>query len=810
MEQLVYDLRYALRGLRRSPAFTAIVILTLGLGIGVNTALFSVVQAVLLRALPYPEPDRLVRAWSAWPERGNRTGTVSPQDLEDWRRRNKAFEQLAAFPALGLSDRVLTGGEQPESLATSLVTEGFFETLGVRPLLGRTLQPQDQEEGRNRVVVLSHRFWQTRLGGDPAVVGTTLRLDGELYAVLGVMPSGFGFPDPAAEMWAPLSLIPESGVPRRRDVRWLSVIGRLKPGVTPQQAQAELTSLALALEQEYPDSNEGVRAATVSTLHAQMVGDVRPGLLGLFAAVGLVLLISCANVANLLLVRSEGRRREIAVRQALGAGRWDLGRQVLTESLVLALLGGAAGLVLAAWGGGAVLALAPGDIPRLHEAQLDPAVLAFTLGVSGLTGVLFGFAPLLRAGSLDLAGALKEEGLATTAGRGARRLRGALVVAQVALVAVLAVGAGLTLRSLARLQRVDPGFDPQGVLCLGVHAPDYKYPESEQIAALYEALRERLASVPGVLSVAAVRPLALGAGNFGGERIGLWPAGTPEPTADDMPTADLRFVTPGSFRTLGIPLLQGRDLGPQDRRDAPLAVVANASLARRFWPEGEAVGGRLRIGRGEALVVGVAGDVRQTRLDAEPFPAVYAAHAQATRRGMTVVVRTAVPPLDLLGALQRAVWEVDPDQPITDIASMQAVVADALGPPRFATQLLGFFAGLALVLAGIGIYGVLSYTVSQRTQEIGIRMALGAGRSEVLRLVVGQGLGLALSGVALGLIAAAGLSRWLASLLFEVRPLDPPTFAGVAVGLLGAAVLASLVPARRATRLDPVAALRHG
>ena len=484
-------------------------------------------------------------------------------------------------------------------------------------------------------------------------------------------------------------------------------------------------------------------------------------------------------------------------------------RQLLTESVVLALLGGVLGLGLAVWGTSAAVALAPGDIPRLDEAAVGPQVLAFTLGVSVLTGLLFGLAPLLRTGSMDVFGTLKEEGLATTAGRGAMRLRSGLVVAQVALVAVLAVGTGLMVRSLIRLQDVNLGFDPKNVVCLGVHAPDYKYPESAEIAALYQALQEQIAAVPGVRAVAAVRPLPLAEGWFGGESVDVWPAEVAEPPREQRTSADVRFVTPGSFRALGIPLLQGRDLGPQDSKDAPPVAVVNEALARRLWPDRPAVGQRLSVGHGAVPVVGVVGDVRQTRIDGEPAPALYASHAQMTRRGMTLVVRTESSPLDMVGALRQAVWRVDPDQPITDIRSMQSVVQDSLGSVRFTTGLLGLFAGLALVLASIGIYGVLTYTVNQRTHEIGIRMALGAGRRDLLGLVVGQGVRLAILGVALGVLASAVLTRLLAGVLYEVRPLDPPTFLAVAGGLILVATVASLVPAHRATRLDPVASLRH-
>jgi predicted permease len=809
MEASLKDLRYAVRTLARRPAFSAIVIVTLALGIGANAAIFSVVHAVLLRPLPYPDPGRLVRLWSAFPADGNELETTSPLDLDDWKQQNTVFENLTGVPNVRLSGFVLTGNTEPQEISSTFVSKGFFETFGMPAAMGRTLDEADHLDGANRIVVLSHGSWQRRFGADPAIVGHTITLNDEPFIVAGVMGPNFEYPTAETEIWAPLSLIPESGVPRHRFVRWLQVVARLKKGISIEQARSEMNTIAVRLAEEYPESNERLTAVTIRPLHEVIVGDVRTAMLTVFGAVGFVLLIVCANVANLVLARSEGRTREIAIRAAIGAGRGRIARQLLTESLVLALAGGAAGLAVAAWGIRALIALAPAEVPRLAGVGLDPTVIGFTAFVSLATGMLFGLAPALRIAGSDLQDSLKEGAPGAVGFGGGRNLRSLLVILEVALVVVLAIGAGLLMRSYSRLMNVDPGFNSENLLTMGIAAHTYKYPDRPEYTRFFRNVLERLESVPGVQSVGMIRPFPLRGDTFEGEGFSFTIDGQPPPQKGDEPEAVLRFTGPGYFRTMAIPLLAGRDFTEDDDRDAPLVLIINRAAAERYWSGKDPVGQSILAGRSKATIIGVVGNIRQIELGVEPSPAVYGTYTQTARVGMTFVVKTRGEPLGMIGSIQRAVWEVNRDQPIMQIATMEQVVHESVAQHRFAMALLTLFAALALVLAAVGIYGVISFTVSRQTRETGIRMALGAEPLDVLRCVVTHGMAMSIAGIGLGIVTALVATRFMASLLFQVTANDPITF--VTVALLSAAVAfaAALVPALRACRTDPLVALRY-
>ena len=795
------DLRYAVRSLVRNPGFAGIVILTLAVGIGANTAIFSVVSAVLLRALPYSEPHRLVRVWSAYPERDSRFGTVSPLDLDDWRAESRTFQALAGYPSIRVNGYVLSDGDAPEELDTVFVTEDFFEVFGVGPVLGRTFVPDDHEDGNNQVAVLAHGTWRRRFGGDPEIVGRVLVLNNQPYTVVGVMPEQFGYPAAGAALWVPTSLIPETGIPRARFVRWLSVVGRLAPGVSIEQANAELATITGRLATSYPDSNEGLTAATLRPLNDELVGDVRGAMLMIFVAVGMVLLIACVNVANLVLARAESRTREIAVRAALGAGRGRLARQLLVESVLLAAIGGLAGVALAGWGLPVLIALAPGDIPRLSTVRLDAPVLAFTAAISLLAGVIFGLVPVWRFRAGRLYQPLKDAARGSTAS--GTRVRDILVVGQMALVVVVAAGAGLLVRSYDALVRVEPGFDSANVLTLRVAAR-----ATDGYVRFFQEAVENIRSLPGVDAAGLVRPLPLAGDTFRGESIGFTIPGRPVPADDEEPEAFLRFIGPGYFETLGIPFHAGRDFTARDHDDAPMVFIASRAFAERYFEGEDVTDEAIQVFDGQtARIVGMVGDVRQMSLSEEPQPVLYAAHTQIARVGMTIVVRTSVAPESLVGPIQRQIWQLRPNQPINDVASMETIVQRSVAQPRFSMTLMSLFAGLAMVLAAVGIYGVVSYMVSQRSREIGVRMALGATREDVARLVLGQSLRWTVVGLALGMAAALVASRFVGSLLYGIGATDPVAFASAAVALLVIGAIASLIPARRASRTDPIAAL---
>ncbi len=820
MTGLVQDLGYAARTLGRRPAFTAMVIAVLALGIGANAAIFSVVDAVLLRPLPFPEPERLVEVHLATPD-GDPRGPVSAVDFEDWRETNHVFESIALVNTVsrGLT---LTGGPEPEQLPTAYVHPAFFSTLGVPPALGRPLRLDENEPGRNRVAVISQRLWLRGFGGDASILERTVTLDGQPFTVAGVMPASFRFPDPAIDVWAPESLIDAARAPRRRDNRFQRVVARLDRGVPLKTARAEMGTIAARLVAQYPDTNTGRSSVTLVPLRDSVVGEsVRSSLLILFGAVVLVLLIACANVGNLLLERALARRHEIAVRLALGAGPVRIVRQMLAESVLLAGAGGALGLAVGAWSIAPLLNLARRFLPAQNDIVVDARVLGFTLLASLVSALVFGAVPAIGLSRTAPMLILRDDSKSATAGPRGRRLRGFLVVAETALAFVLVVGAALMVTSFARLRAVDPGFDPKGVLTVSLNASSSRYPERAHYLAYYREVLSRVREIPGVESAASTRNLPL---------VGVpeeWPvvAGDAAPLpAGSEPVVPVHQVSPEYLHAMRIPLLEGRDFTAQDIETSPAVVIVSRSFARRFWPAGSsgagsavagsAVGRTLRFGDETATVVGVCGDVRQTRLDAAGESAVYVPQAQNPRRGFTLVIRTRgdprapTDPLALAPAVRGVLRGIDPEHPILRIAAMEEVLGDSVSQPRLMSSLLTVFGGLALGLAMLGVYGVVSYGVSLRTREFGVRMALGARPRNVLAIVLRQGAVLALAGVAIGTAAALALTRLLSAHLYEVGATDATTFVAVAALLFGTSLVACYLPARRATSVNPLAALR--
>jgi len=794
------DLKHGFRVLRASPGFTAVAVLSLALGIGANTMIFSVVNAVLLRPLPFPDSAHLVRLGET---HANYKGNFTYASFHDLGDETESLENIAA--ARFWSDNITDGGE-PEQVSIMLVSANFFPALGIRPQLGRTFLPEEDKPDRDNVVVLSHALWQRRYGGDPNLIGKTIKFASRELTVLGVMPSGFQSNilfSGQYDLWAPLSA---SGSLRdNRRSHLLAVIARLKPRATIAQAEAELAALASGIEQRNPGVDDPDLGVTVVGLQERLVAPMRPALLMLLCAVGCVLLIACANVANLLLARSAAREREMAIRLALGASRWRIARQLLTESALLGLAGGAAGLLMAVWGVDSITALAPGNLPRIDEVRIDGRVLGFTLVTSLLTGILFGLAPALQLPRLSIHEVVKDGGRGST-GTGRRWLRHFLVVSEVAVALVLLIGAGLLINSFWRLQQVDRGFDARNVLTLNLTLSRYSTPE-QQVAFLRQAL-ERVAQAPGAGAVGLTSTLPL----QGGPATEFVIEGRPPLAVGDDPSADIRIVDPNYFQAMGIPLRAGRPFSETDSTGAPKVMVINENMARRFWPDEDPIGKRVTMKDwGPPLtgeVVGVVGDVRSGSLDSEMRPMIYWAYPQFPIIFNSIVVRTEGNPLNIIGAVKSQIWSVDPKQPVASVATMEQVLASSVAPRRFNMVLIGVFAAVALALAAVGIYGVISYTVSQRTHEIGIRVALGAQGSDVLKIVVGQGMTLALLGVALGLAAAGALTRLMSSLLFGVSATDAPTFVVIAILLTAVAFVACALPARRATKVDPMVALR--
>jgi putative ABC transport system permease protein len=801
MDTVLQDLRYAFRTLGKNPGFAAVAVLALALGIGANTAIFSVVNAVLLRPLPFPDPDRLMMVLSSNPGKGYPENPVSPPDFLDWRAQNRAFEGMAAFDPSAFN---LNEGTEPERIPGARVSASFLGLVGVKPILGRDFLEEEDRDGAEPVVLIAHGLWIRRFGSDSGIVGRTILLNGRRRTVVGVLPQGYAFPN-HSEVWTPIAFDHDDLT--GRGGHYLKVLARLRPGVTIAAAQADMDSIAERLRRQYPDSNTGW-GTLVAPLNEMMVGGVRPALLVLIGAVGFVLLIACANVANLLLARATERQKEVAIRLALGAGRARLVRQFLTESAVLGLLGGLIGLLLALWGTDLLVAAGGENLPRFREVSVDGRVLLFTLGLSLLTGIIFGVIPALQASRPDLNETLKEGGRGGTVGRARHRLRGALAVGEIALALVLLIGAGLMLKSFLRLVSVDPGFRPEHLLTLNVSLPQAEYPDGTRQSVFLRESLQKLSALPGVEAAAAATTLPLSGDlisyTFSVDgRSGQSPA--------ERSSALYDGVSPAYFRAMGIRVLKGRSPQETDVVGGARVVVVNEAFARRVFPGEDPIGRRIGIDDGPQAwreIVGVVADVKQTSLDGETRQHMYEPLSQAPSPWLSFVLRTTVEPAGLAAAARRAILEIDHRQPIADVKTAETLVAESVTQPRLAMILLSVFAGTALLLAGMGTYGVIAYSVGQRTHEFGIRMALGAGRGEVLRLVVRQGLLLACIGVLLGLVAAAGATRLLGGLLFGVSPTDPITYAGVALLLIGVALVACLVPARRATLVDPISALR--
>jgi len=816
MGNLWHDLRYGARMLFKNKGFAAVAIIALALGIGANTAIFSVVNAVLLRPLPFKSSERLVALRQTSTQRKDDLDFASYPNFTDWRTQNKVFEQLAVFRNI---NRTLTGADQPVRLQSSIVSANLFQLLGATPGLGRAFLPEEDMPGANSyAVILSHGLWQRRFGSDPKVLGRNLTLSGKSYTIVGVMPDGFQFPVQAepTELWITVALDAETpvggGLPNtaQRGVGIYQVIGRLKPNVTLEQAQTEMNLIARNLETQYPNTNTHQGVKIIPQLEL-LVGKIRTALLILFGAVGFVLLISCANVANLLLARATTRHKEMAIRAALGASRWRVVRQLLTESVLLGLAGGALGLLLAMWGTDLLIALSPKGLPRLNEIGLDGRVLGFTMFVSLLTGAIFGLAPALHASKLDLTESLKEGGRSGATGARGNRVRNLLIVSEVALALMLLIGAGLLARSFLRLQRANPGFNAEHVLALKISLPSAKYSEPQE-AMFFKQLLARVKTLPGVADAGIVWPLPLG-----GDQMEISFEVAERPVAEgERPSSEYRSISPDYFHTMSIPLLKGRDFTTRDDMNAPGVVIVNETLARQIFPGEDPIGKRIKpgisVGKDQAVmreIVGVVGDVKHQSLSSEAGAEVYVPHAQVPFSGMALVARTAVDPQSLAATMRNEVSKLDKDIPVYNIRTLDDYLAASVAQPRFNTLLLGIFAGVALFLTMIGLYGVISYSVTQRTHEIGIRVALGAQTSDVLKLVVKQGMALALIGVGVGLLAALALTRVLASLLYGVSATDPVTFGGVSLLLVAVALLACLVPARRAMKVDPMIALRY-
>lgn len=799
MMTLWQDLRYGVRMLAKNPAFTFVAMLTLALGIGANSAIFSVVDAVLLRPLKFKDPEQLVRMWETLPQGG--TGTVSPPNLKDWREQNDVLAGIAAFSTPNFN---LQSQDSPERIPGAAVTPEFFDVMGAPPRLGRGFHTGEDQLGNHRVVVLSHELWRRSFGADPQIVGRSIPVNGESFTVVGVMPPGFRYPSRLTELWTPLALT--SAQTANRGSHFLNVIARLKPGVTLEQAQQQMSLIARRIEQQYPDNQTG-RGILLGLLQEVTVRNVRPALLTLLCAVGFVLLIACVNVANLLLARATARRREIGIRLALGAGRWRLARQFLTESLLLAALGGALGLLLAKWGVNVLVAMATQILPRASEVGLDARVIGFTMLLSLLTGVVFGLAPALQSSKVDVQTTLKEGGNAGES-RQSNWLRSLLVVAEVAAAFVLLIGAGLMVKSFLNLQRVEAGLRPENVLTMGVTLPDSKYPTPQSRVPFFQRLLERVSALPGVESAGVVNLLPM---QNWGWNSDFQIEGRPPFPPGKAPLVENRTVTPDYFRAMGIPLVAGRFLTDQDNDKSERVTLINQTFAQRYFPNEDPIGKRINAGVGGWMtIVGVVGDVKQSGLANSVRIEHYAPHAQVQiSNTMSVVVRTLSDPTALAAAIRRETQAIDPAQPVFNIKTMETVIAESVSDRRLNMVLLGVFSGLALLLAVIGIYSVMSYTVTQSTRELGIRMALGAQARDVLKLVVGQGVTLAAVGLVIGLVAAFALTRLMATLLFGVGATDPLTFASVSALLIVVALLACAIPARRATKVDPMVTLRH-
>ena len=809
---MLQDLRFAFRTLLRAPGFTAMAGLTLALGIGATSLMFSVVNAVLLRPLPYPEQSRLTLLFNVRTQTPSAdTIRLTALDFDDYKSRAHSFESLAGYMGKGFT---LSGAGEPELVIGEMVTPEFFRTLGVAPALGRTFGPDEFQPGQENVVVLSDRLWKRRFGGDPASIGSRITLDGKPFTIAGVMPASFEYPGNRYQLWTPLPSPRTAELPPiNRVSHYLEVIGRLKPAVSLEQAQHEVATIASGLASEHSDSNSNM-SARVTPLENVLVRDVETPLRILLAAVGLVVLIACANVTNLLLARASVRSREVAIRQALGAARWRLVRQFLVETLVLYLVGACGALAVASWGIPVLLSFAPDDIPHLGDTSLDLRVLVATMLMSLACALIFGLAPAFHGGKVDPAQALRGGGRTASAARSGQRVRVALVISELALSVVLLIGAGLMLRSLVRLTTVDPGFDADGQLTFSVVMMPRKYPDESSMLSFSERLSSELAAVPGIQHAGFTTHLPLSGQNL---ENGFEVDGYVSANADDIPIAGMRGVSDDYFAALGVRLKAGRVFTTVDRSNSQPVAIVNEAFARRYFGGSNPIGRRLREGGYPAwrLVVGVISDVKHSGPAAEARPEVNLPYSQLTfgflnawARGIYVVARGEMPASTLATSARAVIHSIDPDMSMNQPRALADYASEAISQPRFRTILLSAFAALAIALASVGIFGVLSYFVAQRTREIGIRMALGASSGDILRMVVGRGLLVTASGLAIGLIVAIPLTRSLETLLFEVKPLDAPTIAAVIVGLALVAGVASYLPARRALRIAPITALQ--
>jgi putative ABC transport system permease protein len=804
-------MRYALRTLRRSPGFTAIALLTLALGIGANTAIFSFVSGVLLKPLPYRDPHSIVLVWEK-PPGGHRNG-ISTLNYLDWKNRNTVFESIAAVSFGG--SITLTGTGEPEELQGSRVSAPFFSIFGVRAALGRTFASDEDQPGKSQVVVLSHRLWETRFGADPGILGRTLTLSGKPCIVIGVLPAHGPFDRSWAQLWLPLAFEPRD---MTRDYHWLMSYARMKPGVTLKQSQTAMNSIGARIAEAYPESNKGW-GVTVERFEDQLVGQqLRRSLYVLLAAVGAILLIGCANLANLSLARGTAREREIALRASLGAGRWRLIRQLLTENLLIAMAGGILGLAVG-YGmmRGLTWLMPPYSLPSEAEVSIDLNILLFTLAVSLLTAILFGLAPAIHTTNVDLAASMKEGGRSATSGAGRARLRGALIVSEVALAFVLLTGAGLLINSFFRLQQVDTGFNSTKVITAGLPIPRTRFPQPEPLLRYLRLIRERVGSVPGVRDVAFTNALPM---EGWGDGMPFLIAGRETVDRAHRTSCFYKRVSGSYFSTLQIHLVRGRTFTDRDRQGAPPAIVINEAMAKRYFKNEDPLGKRILIqellygqpGLGPEIaweVVGIVSDEQTGSLGDTKSAGTYVTFDQSPTNDVSIVLRAAIDPETLTPAINRAVHEIDKDQPLSDVKTLDRIKSETVANDRLQTMLLTTFAALALLLAAIGIYGVISYSVTQRIHELGIRAALGASRGGLLVLVIRHGMALALGGLAVGLAGSLALTRLLGSLLFEASPRDPATLTAVAAVLAGVALLACYIPARRAASVDPMVALRY-
>ncbi|HKS42401.1 MAG TPA: ABC transporter permease [Blastocatellia bacterium] len=804
MDTLLQDIRYGFRMLIKTPAFTLVAVAALALGIGANTAIFSVVNSVLLRPLPYKDVDRILTVWESDTKTGKKEDGASPANFLDWRDQNQVFDQLATAEPYG---HTLTGSTEPERFRSWLVSEGFFDILKVAPLYGRTFLPEEHQAGNNRVIIMGEALWRQRFGADPNIVGQSLLLNGQPHTLVGIMPASVEIPS-GRMMWSPMVF--QASHKQDRGSAYFKVIGRLKDGVTREQAQQEMTAIQSRLAEQYPQDNKE-RGVVVVPLAEQMRAQARPALLLLLGAAGFVLLIACANVANLLLARGAERQKEFAIRSALGAVRARLIRQLITESVALALMGGLSGALLARWGVDLVLAFSPGNLPHGAEIGFDGRVLFFAVAMSALTALVFGLAPAIQFSKPDLQQSLKEGGRASADSSARHRLRNALVVSEIALALTLLIGAGLLVRSFARLLQVDPGFAADKAISLEVHVwGPARTPQ--QRAAFFEQTIDRISALPGVQSAGAVSALP-----FHDNSIDITVPFTiedqPQPLPGNDPAAYLTYATTDYFTAMSIPLRRGRFFTRFDREGAPPVVLIGETLARRYWPNEDPVGKKIKFGfYGEPYIreiIGIVGDARHEGLDSDPRAEIFVPHLQEPYGSMTYVVRTSSDPTLLLQAVKSEIWAVNKNLPFSSVATIDDLVSRSLGERRFNLLLLGSFAAIALMLASVGIYGLISFSTSRRTHEIGVRMALGAQTDDILKMVLKEGMRLAVTGVGLGLAASIALTRLLSSFLFGVSATDPITYAGVSLVLAAVALLACYIPARRAMKVDPMVALRY-